>query len=148
MNRRNFLALVATASILAGRSVAAATRIDVYKSPDCDCCNKWAEHLRQSGFGVSVNEVRDVSAVRAKAGVPAALASCHTALVDGYVVEGHVPAADIKRLLKDRPRVLGLVVPGMPKGSPGMEAARGEAYDVLLLDKGGTTRVYRSYAGT
>jgi hypothetical protein len=102
--------------------VAAATttpNINVYKSPTCGCCGNWVEHLRSSGLKVAVNDIADIDAFRAKAGVPAALASCHTALVDGYVVEGQVPAADIRKLLADRPNALGLAVPGCRLARPG-----------------------------
>ena len=144
MNRRDFLAFAAVAALTPG-TAAAATRIEVYKSSSCGCCGKWVEHLRLNRFDVTVHEVDDPAVYRARAGIPSAFASCHTALVDGYSVEGHVPAQDIRSLLKNRPNALGLAVPGMPKGSPGMEAARRDAYDVLLVQKDGTSRVYHSY---
>ena len=149
MKRRRFVEVVAIYA-LAGVPAFAATagRIEVFKSPACGCCGKWAEHLQQNGFVVTVHETRDPAAVRAKTGVPDRLASCHTALVGGYVLEGHVPAADIRRLIKEQPKALGLAVPGMPRGSPGMEAPSAESYDVLLIQADGSTRVYRSYAKT
>ena len=149
MKRRRFIEL-ATICAIPGVPAFAATgaRIEVYKSPTCGCCRKWAEHLQQNGFEVTVHEISDITAFRAKAGVPQPLASCHTGLVEGYVVEGHVPAADIQRLIKERLKARGLAVPGMPKGSPGMEAPRAEPYDVLLFSADGATRVYRSYPGT
>jgi hypothetical protein len=104
--------------------------------------------MRANGFTVTVNDVPNADAYRAQAGVPPSLSSCHTALVDGYVVEGHVPAADVRRLLSERPKALGLAVPGMPAGSPGMEAPRGDAYDVLLFQRDGRTSVYRAYQAT
>ncbi len=123
--------------------VAQAAEVVVYKSPTCGCCNKWIEHLQANGFTVKAQNVADIMPSKNANGVPPTLASCHTAKVDGYVIEGHVPAADIKRLLKERPKVLGLAVPGMPVGSPGMEqGAHKERYDVLTFDDAGNTRVY------
>jgi hypothetical protein len=149
MKRRRFFEVAAICALAGVPAFAAkAMRVEVYKSPACGCCGKWAEHLQQNGFAVTVHEIRDVTGFRTRLGVPQELASCHTALVDGYVVEGHVPAADIHRLLKERPQARGLAVPRMPRGSPGMEAARGDPYDVLLIHADGATRVYRSYAGT
>ena len=147
MKRRRFLELAVS---LAAMPVFAATttRIDVYKTPACGCCGQWIEHLRQNGFAVKVNEVRDTATLRLKAGFPDRLASCHTGFVDGYAVEGHVPAKDIQRLLKERPKAIGLAVPGMPMGSPGMEGPRADPYDVLLVRANGGTEVYRSYAGS
>lgn len=130
--------------LLAGFAASAqANEVVVYKSPTCGCCNKWIEHLQANGFTVKAQNVADIMPYKSANGVPHALASCHTAKVDGYVIEGHVPAADIKRLLKERPKVLGLSVPGMPIGSPGMEqGAHKEKYDVLSFDQAGNTRVY------
>ena len=96
----------------------AADAVDVYKSPYCGCCGKWVEHLRQAGFDVRTHDVNDVPAARQRLGMPEHLGSCHTAKVAGYVVEGHVPAADIQRLLKEKPKAIGLAVPSMPPGSP------------------------------
>ena len=122
---------------------ALAAEITVYKSSTCGCCDKWIEHLQANGFTVKAQNVADIMPYKSANGVPPALASCHTAKVDGYVIEGHVPAADIKRLLKERPKVLGLSVPGMPIGSPGMEqGAHKERYDVLTFDNAGKTSVY------
>jgi hypothetical protein len=149
MKRRTFLGITLAATLVATKAAtAAATVVDVYKSATCGCCGKWVDHLRGSGFEVKVNDISNVDAFRAKAGVPAALAACHTALVDGYVVEGHVPAADIRKLLAERPKALGLAVPRMPLGSPGMEARRGSDYEVLLFQADGKTHVYHAYAST
>ena len=148
MKRRAFLGIVAVSALATGRAATAGTSVDVYKSPTCGCCGKWVEHLRANDFAVRVNEIADVDAFRARAGVPAALAACHTALVDGYVVEGHVPAADIRKLLAERPEALGLAVPGMPMGSPGMDSPHAGAYDVLLFQHNGATRVYHAYPKT
>lgn len=111
--------------------------VTVYKSPTCGCCSAWVDHLRENGFPVETVDVDDLQAVKAEYGIPPGLQSCHTAVVDGYVVEGHVPAADVKRLLAERPEAAGLAVPGMPVGSPGMEQGdTAEPYDVLLVDDG------------
>ena len=110
----------------------------VYKSPTCGCCTKWIDHLRENGFEVQIREPADMDAVKDRLEVPTDMRSCHTAVIGGYVVEGHVPATDIKRLLRDRPKAKGLAVPGMPLGSPGMEAgSRQQAYTVWLLNQGG-----------
>ena len=119
--------------------------VEVYKSPTCGCCVKWVAHLRHHGFTVRTTDVADPSVIKMRVGVPGPLSSCHTALVDGYIVEGHVPAGDVLRLLKDRPRVAGLAVPGMPEGSPGMESPRPEAYDVLTFDQSGNVTVFASH---
>jgi hypothetical protein len=118
--------------------------ITVYKDPQCGCCARWAEHLRAGGFRVVVRDTSDVSAVKRRLGVPDRLASCHTGVVAGYVVEGHVPADLVRRLLRERPRASGLAVPGMPMGSPGMEGPQSDRYDVILFDREGTSRVYAS----
>lgn len=132
------LALLSVGSVYAE----SAPRIEVYKNASCSCCGGWVDHLRQNGFEVSSHDVDDVSANRKKLGMPERLGSCHTARVDGYVIEGHVPAADIKRLLKDKPKALGLAVPSMPAGSPGMESPRPVPYDTLLVERNGSTSVY------
>lgn len=114
----------------------------VYKSPTCGCCKLWAQHLQANGFKVRTIDLVDVTPIKESNGVPPALGSCHTAKVGGYVIEGHVPASDIQRLLKERPKVTGLAVPGMPAGSPGMEGPTRERYEVLTFDKAGRTTVY------
>lgn len=114
--------------------------IRVYKSPSCGCCTKWIEHLESHGYRVSATDVPDVGPIKARNGIPQSLASCHTAIVEGYVLEGHVPAEDVARLLRERPEVAGLAVPGMPLGSPGMESrdpSRHEAYRVLSFGANG-----------
>lgn len=122
--------------------------VEVWKDPNCGCCKDWVDHMQANGFAVKVNETGN-NAMRAKLGIPQQLGSCHTALVGGYAIEGHVPAADVRRLLKDRPQAIGLTVPGMPVGSPGMDGAvygsRRDPYDVLLVLKAGGTRVFASY---
>ena len=123
-------------------------RVEVWKDPDCGCCKDWVVHLEKSGFEVRVNESGN-EAVRRKLGIPAALGSCHTGLVEGYALEGHVPAREIKRLLKEKPKAIGLAVPGMPVGSPGMDGAiyggRKDAFDVLLVSAGAAPTVYQTY---
>lgn len=133
-------ALVTMLVFWSGGSTAA--EITVYKSPTCGCCKDWVKHLDANGFKVKSYDVQDVYPIKIKNGITEELASCHTALVNGYVIEGHVPAADIKRLLKERPAVKGLTVPGMPMGSPGMEGAYKDAYSVLTFDTFGRTQVY------
>lgn len=122
--------------------------VEVWKDPSCGCCKDWVSHLEANGFAVKVNETGN-NAMRAKLGIPQKLGSCHTALVGGYAVEGHVPAADIRKLLKDKPEAIGLAVPGMPVGSPGMDGAiygkRRDPYDVLLVLASGEARVFSSY---
>jgi hypothetical protein len=118
--------------------------VTVYKSPTCGCCAKWVDHLRESGYQVEVRDTADVQPVKTAHGLPGHLASCHTALVGGYVVEGHVPADVIRRLLRERPAVAGIAVPGMPGGSPGMEGPRKDPYDVIAFTRDGSTSVYES----
>jgi hypothetical protein len=122
--------------------------VEVWKSPTCGCCKDWMTHLQAPGFRVKAHDVGNTAA-RTRLKVPAQLGSCHTARVGGYAIEGHVPAADIVRLLKERPQAIGLAVPGMPIGSPGMDGPaygnRQEPYDVLLIAQDGSTRVFSSY---
>jgi hypothetical protein len=127
----------------AGGTLAAPTEITVYKSPSCGCCAKWVEHMQGAGFKVTVKDVDDVAPVKREMGVPASLESCHTGVVGGYVVEGHVPADLVQRVLREKPKLAGLAVPGMVTGSPGMEmGARKDPYDVIAFDRSGKTRVY------
>ena len=123
--------------------------VEVYKTPACSCCVKWVNHLRNNGFRVSTTDLDNLDAVKAKYGVPADFGSCHTATVSGYVVEGHVPASDIRRLLKERPKIAGLAVPSMPAGSPGMEVVgrKVQPYRVLTFDKNGSSTIYAVYGG-
>jgi hypothetical protein len=143
--------LVALAALPFGAVLAQAPAkvlVEVWKDPNCGCCKDWVSHLEGNGFAVKVNETGN-EAMRAKLGIPQKLGSCHTALVGGYAVEGHVPAADIRKLLKDKPVAIGLTVPGMPVGSPGMDGKiygnRRDPYDVLLVLKAGEPRVFSSY---
>lgn len=117
----------------------------VYKSPTCGCCAKWVDHMRESGFQVEVRDTVDVMPVKIRHKLPVHLASCHTAMIGGYVVEGHVPADVVRRLLAERPAITGIAVPGMPMGSPGMEGFRKDPYDVIAYRRDGTTQVYTSH---
>jgi hypothetical protein len=120
--------------------------IDVWKNASCGCCNDWIKYLRAEGFTVRATDVPDTAPWRARAGLPEKYGSCHTALVGGYALEGHVPAREIRRLLRERPVAIGLAVPGMPVGSPGMEqGSRVDPYDVLLVSADGSASVYVSY---
>ena len=144
-NRRNMLAALVTAAIAPpwAHAQAAPPEVHVYKDPDCGCCGAWAEHMRRNGFRVATHDVRDLAAVKRKHAVPEKLGSCHTATVAGYTIEGHVPADAVRRLLAQRPDgVIGLAVPGMPLGSPGMESPTPQRYDVLAFDAKGGSRIY------
>jgi hypothetical protein len=137
--------MAAALGVPTGIAIAATPTLEVWKDPNCGCCGEWVKHLEANGFRVKVNDTGN-NAARARLGIPAALGSCHTAEVAGYAIEGHVPAADIKRLLAEKPSAVGLAVPGMPIGSPGMEqGSRRDPYDVLLVTKGGGTRVFQSH---
>ncbi|MDH4260788.1 MAG: DUF411 domain-containing protein [Gammaproteobacteria bacterium] len=144
IDRRGFL-VASGAMLLAGPAFAARDVIEVFKSSTCDCCTKWIAHLRANGFVVQAHDVDDITVSRARLGVPAALGSCHTGSVGGYLVEGHVPARDIQRLLREHPDAAGLAVPGMARGSPGMEADVSDPYDVLLFQLNGHYTVYQRY---
>lgn len=132
-------------AVAAPQSVA----IQVWKDPNCGCCKDWIAHLQQNGFTASVIDQGN-NAMRSRLGIPQKYGSCHTALVQGYVIEGHVPAADIRRLLKEKPKALGLAVPGMPIGSPGMDGPvygdQRDPYKVLLIQKDGSVEVFNSYS--
>jgi hypothetical protein len=121
------------------------TEVIVYKSATCGCCKDWIRHLKANGFAVKAYDVQDLAQVKRQNGVSPQLGSCHTARVEGYVIEGHVPAQDIKRLLTQKPTVAGLAVPGMPAGSPGMEGPRKDRYSVYTFDRDGRTAVYARY---
>ena len=120
--------------------------ITVWKNPDCGCCKEWVTHLQKNGFEVVTNDIPDTAPMRQKLGLPAKFGSCHTAQLGAYVIEGHVPAQEIRRLMREKPKAIGLAVPGMPVGSPGMEVgSRQDAYDVLLVLADGSSRAYQSY---
>jgi hypothetical protein len=146
--RRAALGLSACALLVGARSsIAAGPTITVTKDPDCSCCSGWVGHLRQAGFTVEVRDVPDVNRIKARLGVPADLAACHTAEVSGYVIEGHVPASALRRFLDEKPNARGLAVAGMPVGSPGMEVPNSEpdTYDVVLF--GPHRRSYARFRG-
>jgi len=150
LTRRDFLrtsggALLGAALVVVARVAAAGSTIIVYKNESCGCCELWVKHLQRNGLAVKAHNVPDPDQYRIKSGLPEKLSACHTAVVDGYVIQGHVPAREIKRLLADRPKAKGLAVPGMPAGSPGMESDRPEPYDVLLVKLDGTTTVFQNY---
>lgn len=124
----------------------AAQSIHVYKSPTCGCCTAWVDHLKSNGFDVEATETNDMNRVKIDAGLTRNLASCHTAFVGDYVIEGHVPADDIRRLIANAPKAKGLTVPGMPAGSPGMEmGSRKDHYEVLMFNDQGQTKVFSEY---
>jgi hypothetical protein len=133
---------LAVGGILFSQQSSSAAQIVVYKSPTCGCCEAWVSHLKQNGFKVSVQDRLDMDPIKREMGVPVELQSCHTAQVGDYVIEGHVPATDIVRLLKEQLPVRGLTAPGMPQGSPGMEGPVSEPYDVLAFQPDGRTAVY------
>ncbi|MEW8629238.1 MAG: DUF411 domain-containing protein [Candidatus Thiodiazotropha sp.] len=145
MHSRLFGALIIFLSALLHSPLSGAADIVVYMSPTCGCCNDWVSHLEDNGFSVQVHDRRDMQLIKRKLNVPDKLQSCHTAVIGDYVVEGHVPANDIVRLLREKPAVKGISVPGMPMGSPGMEGPRKDNYDVLIFDETGNTKVYSSY---
>jgi len=149
LHRRRWIAAVAAAwAAPAFATESAAPLVEVWKDPSCGCCKDWIKHLEANGFAVRVFETGN-TAMRGRLGIPAQFGSCHTARVGGYAVEGHVPARDIRRLLKERPSAVGLAVPAMPVGSPGMDGpeyrGRRDPYDVLLVMQGGRSTVFQSY---
>lgn len=119
--------------------------IVMYKNPGCECCNKWASYMQRNGYSISVIASQNLQGVKAEYGIPREMGACHTALIDGYVIEGHVPAGDIKRLRNERPDAVGLAVPGMPASSPGMNTALNQPYEVFLIDRQGNTTVYSKH---
>ncbi len=149
MNRRLALKLLSGVALSPARpALAAGPQVQVFKNPSCGCCTGWVEHMAANGFSVSVTEVPDTAGPRKLASVPERLGSCHTARVGGYAIEGHVPASDVRRLLNERPDAVGLAVPGMPVGSPGMEVPGGrrEPYDVFLIEREGGTRLWSRHS--
>ncbi|WP_374470959.1 DUF411 domain-containing protein [Phenylobacterium sp.] len=147
--RRRLLLAAPVLLLPAGCARAAPRELAVFKTPWCGCCKGWLAHMTRAGFTAQVTELEDLAPVRERYGVPFQLSSCHTAVIGGYVVEGHVPPADVQRLLKERPKAIGLTVPGMPLGSPGMELPDGtrEAFEtLLLLDRQGRTAVFARHA--
>lgn len=140
-------AALTTMVIVAAQQRPAGPLVQVFKTPTCGCCSQWVEHLRNNGFTVRTTDLNDLTEIKKARGVPDQVQSCHTAVVDGYVVEGHVPAPDVHRLLKERPAIAGIAVGGMPIGSPGMDfpGARPQSYNVISFDKNGGMRVYSKH---
>jgi len=156
---RHFIATIAILALSAGAAQAAEgawnqgppamdkpTEITVYRSPTCSCCGRWLKHMQKNGFVVKDIQTEDMDAIKKQHGVPENLQSCHTALVGGYVVEGHVPAGDVADLLKNHPKAVGLTVPGMPAGTPGMEmGGRNDPFTVLEFDEQGKAKPFHEY---
>ena len=148
LTRRAWLASAAGAAasmLMGGTACATPTKRQemlVYKSPTCGCCKLWVDHVAEAGFQVEVRDVMNLNPLKQELGIPRDLHSCHTALVDGYLVEGHVPADVVLKLLEEKPEAVGIAVPGMPMGSPGMEGPRSEPYDVVLFQRDGSRQVY------
>jgi hypothetical protein len=138
---------LALASVVAAQQKPAGLLIEVFKSPTCGCCGNWVKHMQANGFIVRTTDMNDLTQIKKSRGVPAAVESCHTAVVNGYVIEGHVPAADVHRLLKEKPAIAGIAVGGMPAGSPGMEfpGTKAQAYNVMAFDKNGATHVFAKH---
>ena len=148
LTRRGVLASLLAATFTPAFAASAGESIMVSKSPTCGCCNAWVDHMRRAGFDVAVRDLDHdaLQAVKRDLGIAPQYMSCHTAQIGNYVIEGHVPANDVKRLLQDRPAGLGLAVPGMPIGSPGMEmGGQKDKYDVLLIKTDGTAQVFKSH---
>ncbi|WP_447746249.1 DUF411 domain-containing protein [Variovorax boronicumulans] len=148
MQRRTLLKLAAATASLPLAAQAAAPMVEIWKDPNCGCCQDWVKHLNKNGFATRVHDEGNGPA-RERLGIPTKLGSCHTGRVGGYAIEGHVPAREMHRLLKEKPKAIGLAVPGMPIGSPGMDGPaygnQRDAYDVLLVLADGSTRVFQSY---
>jgi hypothetical protein len=149
MNRRKFLGTVMAGAAVTALPALAATSlplVQVFKSPTCGCCGAWVDHLKVAGFPVKVTEVADTTVTSKRYGLPEKFSSCHTGVVNGYIVEGHVPADEVKRMLALKPVAIGLAVPDMPAGSPGMEVGNlKDPYDVLLIDRSGQATVFARY---
>lgn len=153
MNRRNALFALCAAAVCGCSKTTGAPRgplIVVFKNESCGCCKLWVAHLESAGFATQVHDIDNLGPIKERVGIPYGMGACHTAEVGGYFVEGHVPAQDIERLLSEKPDAKGLIVPGMPAGSPGMEVPshQVQAYDVLLVAKDGTTSIYAHHPGT
>jgi hypothetical protein len=152
VSRREMLGTLAGAVVVSvlpraasAQTARSAARLEVYKDPQCGCCTMWVDHMKANGFTAAVQEV-DVTPIKAKYKITPALASCHTTLIGGYVIEGHVPAADVKRLLAEKPKgIVGLTIPGMPQSAPGMDMKPFQPYTVLSFDAQGKTAVYAKH---
>lgn len=136
-------AVPAAANATPAASPPAATyAMTVYKQPTCGCCSKWEDHMRANGFVITSVPVSDLDAVKREHSIAPQFQSCHTGIVDGYIVEGHVPAADVRRLLTEKPKIRGIAAPGMPRGSPGMEGVFRDAYEVVTLEASGSSQLF------
>ena len=142
MKRRQFLMILALASVAPAAPAASSAVVEVWRTASCGCCGAWVKHLQANGFATKVHLVKDTSPIRRALGMPEKLGGCHSAKVDGYVIEGHVPAADIRRLLAERPQAIGLTVPGMPPGSPGMDIPRSPPFEVLIVGRDGSSSLF------
>ncbi len=141
-----FLMFAGLSASLPAEEASKPVEMTIYRSPTCGCCENWLEHVKQSGINIKDVVSDDMQAIKEKYGVPNKLASCHTAIVDGYVIEGHVPASDIQKLLQTKPKVVGIAAPGMPMGSPGMEmGGKKQDYQVMSFDKDGKFEVFASH---
>lgn len=141
-SRLSWALLLWLLSVSATVTAAEAADVVVYKSPTCGCCKGWVEHMRANGYRVEVHDRQSVLPVKQAMGVPRNLQSCHTAVVGGYVIEGHVPADAVARLLREQPAIMGLAVPGMVMGTPGMEGPRSDPYDIMAFDENGSATIY------
>jgi hypothetical protein len=151
LHRRTFLSASAALAVLATTRASAATpKIVIHRDPGCGCCTKWAALARKAGYSVTIVDSPNRALLQQRVSLPEALGSCHTALAGGYAFEGHVPIEDVRRVLKERPRIRGLAVPGMPMGSPGMETGDGsrQAYKVMAFDAAGKVSVYRAVSAS
>ncbi len=142
LSLKSYASVAFLSLFVAAGPVWAQTAVQVFKTPYCGCCEEWMKHMNENGFKTSVRNLNDVSMVRKSLGIPVQISSCHTAKIGKYVIEGHVPAADIKQLLNEKTDALGLAVPGMPSGAPGMETDNPAPYDTLLVFADGSTRVF------
>jgi hypothetical protein len=142
VKRRDFLLLLPLAAALPAAFAQEKTLVEVWRSPTCGCCGEWVKHLQKNGFATRVHMVEDTTPIRKQLGIPEKLASCHTAKVGGYAIEGHVPASDIRKLLAERPKARGLSAPGMPAGSPGMDIPGSPPYDVVLVGADGSASLF------
>lgn len=145
MKVRQFLAALGLAVLTTSAAAQTPPTLEVFKSPYCGCCGQWVEHMKKAGFKVKINEVTDISASRRQLGMPEKYGSCHTDRIGNYLVEGHVPAADVKKLLREKPKAVGIAVPGMPLGSPGMESVKPMPYQTLLVQSNGDNTVFAQH---
>lgn len=147
MKRREFIGVIGLTLIAPAAFAQRPPLVEVWKSDSCGCCAEWVKHLQKNGFATKVHRVEDASFMRRKLGIPERMGSCHTALVDGYAIEGHVPASDIKRLLTEKPKARGLAAPGMPAGSPGMDIPNSPPYEIYLVRADGGAQLYARHDG-